>query len=267
MEKNSLSICPLESGSKGNSHLITNGTTNILVDCGISARSLSERLSFYEKTADELDAVLITHEHSDHTKGAGIVSRKFNLPVYATRGTWRAMYKNIKPVKECFIKPISIGETFKIGDILITSFSISHDAAEPVGYTFSYNDKKIAIATDTGIADERLINAISGAKVALIEANHDENMLLMGKYTQALKRRIKSDLGHLSNEAAGGLSLKLAKGGTKTILIGHLSEENNYPDLAYLTVKNIIEEGGFKTGKDIELSVVTREFTKARFTA
>lgn len=267
MVNKSLSICPLESGSKGNSHLITNGSTNILVDCGISAKALSQRLSFYGKCGEELDAVLITHEHSDHTKGAGIVSRKFGLPVYATKGTWRAMYKNIKPVQDCFIKPVNAGDTFEIGDISITSFSISHDAAEPVGYTFSYADKKIAIATDTGIADENLINALSGAGVALIEANHDENMLLMGKYTQSLKKRIKSDLGHLSNEAAGGLSLRLAKRGTKTILIGHLSEENNYPDLAYLTVKNIIEEGGFKTGRDIELSVVTREFMKTKFTA
>jgi len=258
-------ICPLESGSKGNSHLITSGSTNILVDCGISAKAICERLSFYGKTPEELSAVLITHEHTDHTKGAGIMARKYAVPVYATRGTWRAMYKNIQPVEDHLIKLIEKNKPFEIGDITIEAFAISHDAADPVGYNLLFKDKKISIATDTGIADEELLTALSGSEIALIEANHDENMLIMGKYAQSLKRRIKGDKGHLSNEAAGGLSLKLAKSGTKTILIGHLSEENNYPDLAYLTVKNIVEESGLKEGKDFSLSVVTRTFMKQRF--
>ena len=253
-----LAICPLISGSKGNSHLITNGKTNILVDCGISAKLLSEKLSLYGKSPADLDGFLISHEHTDHTKGAGIICRKFGVPIYATRGTWQAMYKNIKPVGDEFIHIIAPEQDFLLGDILISPFTISHDAKDPVGYTFSFEKKKISVATDTGIADDRLISALSGSDVALIEANHDKNMLIMGSYTQSLKHRIISDRGHLSNDAAGTLSLKLIKSGTKTILIGHLSEENNYPELAYLTVKNIIEEGGFKEGKDVTLSVVTK---------
>lgn len=267
MTDNGLTICPLESGSKGNAHLITNGNTNILLDCGISARILSERLESLGYSAEDIDAVFVTHEHSDHTKGVGVAARKFSLPVYATVGTWHAMYKNIKPLEKYLIKKVTAGEVITVGDISVTAFSISHDAAEPVGYSFVSGGKKISVATDTGVADEALVNALAGSEIAFIEANHDENMLVMGKYTQSLKRRIKSDLGHLSNDAAGGLSLKLAKSGTKTILIGHLSEENNYPELAYLTVKNIIEEGGWSTDKDVKLSVVTREFKRVTFTA
>ncbi len=261
-----ISICPMESGSKGNSHLIEAGKTCLLVDLGISLKALTEHLKVYGKTPQDINGVVITHEHTDHTKGVGALVRKYKIPVYATCGTWRAMYKNVSPIADEFIKVISPDESFQVGDIRVRAFPISHDAAQPVGYNFSFMNKKISVATDTGTVDERLLSAVTGADVALIEANHDENMLLMGKYSLYLKQRIKSDLGHLSNKDAGDLSVSLLKGGTKTLLIGHLSEENNYPDLAYLTVKNIIEENGFKED-EFFLKVVTKSFEKIIYEA
>ena len=262
-----ISICPLESGSKGNCHLIKAGETCLLVDLGISLKALSEHLRVYGKTPDDICGVVITHEHTDHTKGVGALVRKHKIPVYATRGTWRAMYKNVAPIDDEFIKVITPDESFLIGDISVRAFSISHDAAQPVGYNFFFMNKKISVATDTGVVDEGLLHAVEGADVALIEANHDENMLMMGKYSLYLKQRIKSELRHLSNKDAGNFSVSLLKGGTKTLLMGHLSEENNYPDLAYLTVKNIIEEKGFKEGEEFSLNVVTKSFEKIIYEA
>lgn len=239
-------ICPLKSGSKGNAYLITNGTANILLDCGISAKALCEALSLFEISCPDISAAVITHEHSDHTKGIGAAARKYGFPVYATKGTWRAMWKQVAPIADKYIKIISSEDKFFIGDIEVAAFPLSHDAADPVGYSFSFGSKKISVATDTGYISDKIFSACSGSGIAVIEANHDENMLLMGKYPPVLKQRIKSDIGHLSNEAAGEFAAELIKGGTKTVILGHLSEENNYPDLALLTVKNIIEENGLK---------------------
>lgn len=239
---NNFSIYPLKSGSKGNSYLITNGKTNILADCGISAKGLSGALSPLGISCGEISAAVISHEHSDHIKGIGAISRKYGFPVYATRGTWRAMWHQVAPICDEYIKIITPKEPFAVGDIKITPFSLSHDAADPVGYSFSENGRKISIVTDTGCITDIMEEELSKSDIAVIEANHDENMLLMGKYPPPLKRRIKSDKGHLSNEAAGYLASHLIKSGTKKIILGHLSEENNYPDLALLTVKNIIAE-------------------------
>lgn len=239
---NNFSIYPLKSGSKGNSYLITNGETNILADCGISAKGLSSALSALGLSCDEICAAVISHEHSDHIKGVGAISRKYGFPIYTTRATWRAMWNQVAPICDEYIKIINPNEAFSVGDIKITPFPLSHDAADPVGYSFSENGKKISIITDTGCVTNVAEEALLKSDIAVIEANHDENMLLMGKYPPLLKRRIKSDMGHLSNEAAGYLASRLIKSGTKKIILGHLSEENNYPSLALLTVKNIIAE-------------------------
>lgn len=236
------SICPVASGSKGNSYLITNGKTNILLDCGISLKALKAGLLSFGQSPDNLDAIVVTHEHTDHTKGIGTVARRHNIPVYATLGTWRAMYHSLVPVPDEIIKVIEKQKTFSVGDIKICAFSISHDAHDPVGYTFSFGGKKISAATDTGEVTEEIEEALKNSNIALIEANHDKNMLMMGKYPLQLKHRISSRYGHLSNEDAALLALNLVKSGTKQLLLGHLSEENNYPDLAYLAVKNALEQ-------------------------
>lgn len=241
---NKFAIYPLKSGSKGNSYLITNKNTNILADCGASAKGLSDSLSPFGISLTQISAAVITHEHSDHTKGIGTLARKYGFPVYATKETWRAMWKQVAPVGDEVIKIVSPEKTFFIGDINITPYPLSHDAANPVGYSFSYNEKKFSITTDTGYISKKIFEAAVGSDIAVIEANHDENMLLMGKYPFALKQRIKSDLGHLSNEAAGAFAAELIKNGTKKIILGHLSEENNDPRLAMLAVKNSVAEAG-----------------------
>ena len=239
------SICPVASGSKGNSYLITNGKTNILLDLGISLKSLKAGLLAFGKSPEDLSAIVVTHEHSDHIKGIGTAVRRLNIPVFATIETWRAMYHSITPVPDEIIRVIEKKKTFYIGDIKVCAFPINHDAADPVGYSFFFGGKKISAATDTGIIDEELLEALSGSGIALIEANHDKHMLMMGKYPISLKQRISGNLGHLSNEDAAALSVLLAKTGTKNLLLGHLSEENNYPDVAFLTVKNALEEKGY----------------------
>ena len=236
------SICPIASGSKGNSYLITNGNTNILLDCGISLKSLKLGLNSFGKSPEDLSAIVVTHEHSDHTKGIGTAIRRHNIPVYATLETWRAMYQPLTPIPDDAIKVIEKEKSFTIGGIKICAFPISHDAADPVGYSFSFGGKKISTVTDTGIVTEEILEAIKGSGIALIESNHDRNMLMIGKYPLPLKQRISGNKGHLSNEAAGTLAQILVKSGTKKLLLGHLSEENNYPELALLTVKNALGE-------------------------
>lgn len=244
MQLQKFSICPIASGSKGNSYLITNGKTNILLDCGISLKALKEGLLAFGRTPEELCAIVVTHEHSDHIKGIGTAARRHNIPIFATLETWRAMYHSITPIPDEIIKVIEKQKTFSIKDIKLCAFSISHDAADPVGYSFFFGGKKISAATDTGEVTEEISEAIKGSNIALIESNHDKNMLMVGKYPLQLKHRISGKYGHLSNEDAGALAAFLAKSGTKKLLLGHLSEENNYPDLAFLTVKNALKENG-----------------------
>lgn len=254
----SLRLCPLKSSSKGNATIIFNNNTKILVDCGISGRLLCESLSRIGIDACDLDAVLITHEHSDHTKGVGVISRKYNLPVYANAATWNAMSTQIGAVSDEIKKGFTTGEEFYINDIKIKSFHTPHDAAESVGYVFEDDSCKVAVATDMGIVTDEVLSVISGSDIALIEANYDLNMLEIGSYPYELKRRIKSELGHLCNDDSGALAQILVENGTKEIILGHLSEDNNFPQLALKTVKNFLS-GAFRSQNPPLLSVVTRE--------
>ena len=235
-----LRLCPLKSSSKGNATLVLEDTTKILVDCGISGKSLAESLSNLGISPEELDAILITHEHSDHTKGIGIVSRKFGLPIYANAPTWQALDEQTKNLDPANKKTFTTGCEFYINDIKITPFKTSHDAAQSVGYVFETNGSKVAIATDMGIVTSQTLDTLTGCDAVLIEANYDPNLLEIGSYPYELKRRIKSDIGHLSNDDSGALAQSLAQSGTKEIILGHLSEENNFPQLALKTVENFL---------------------------
>ena len=251
-------ITPLCSSSKGNAVLVSSGKTKLLIDCGISGRKLESCLSEIGVSPGEITAAAVTHEHIDHIKGIGVFSRKYSVPIYANRGTWSAMLPVIGKIADENIRIIGTGASAEIGNIYITSFPLSHDAAEPVGYVFEADGKRAAIATDTGIADEAVLSAVSGCKSALIEANYDTYMLDAGRYPYELKRRIKSDSGHLSNDAASDLAAKLISAGAEKIILGHLSEENNLPQLAYRTVKIHLESTGISVGGDAELSVANR---------
>jgi len=232
--------------------------TNILVDVGLSGKSIVSSLNEIGISPKSIDGLLITHEHSDHVRGAGIFSRMFNIPIYANNRTWESMHKSIGKIKDENIKIINTDESFFIGDIEVKAYSIPHDAIDPVGYCFFNNGKKVSIATDIGHLSENVLNNIKGSDLVLLESNHDVEMLKVGPYPYILKRRILGDRGHLSNDDAGKAILRLVGEKFITVVLGHLSQQNNYPELAYRTVLSILEENGVYTDRDLKLDLAHR---------
>jgi phosphoribosyl 1,2-cyclic phosphodiesterase len=254
-----IKFCSLYSGSSGNSIFLSSGNTKILIDAGLSGKRIIEALVSIGEMPSELSAILVTHEHSDHIRGAGILSRKFSIPVYANEGTWEAMEQQLGPINLKNKMYFSTGTGFEIGNIFVNAFSIPHDASEPVGYNFFIGNRKVTSATDIGHMNRSLLNFLEDSDLLLLESNHDIEMLKVGPYPWSLKKRIMGDKGHLSNEMAGKVVAYLAEKGTKQFLLGHLSRENNFPELAYQTVCNILHEKSIDINKDIVLSVATRD--------
>ena len=246
----------LVSGSSGNATLVSDGNTKLLVDCGMSQKKLCAALSLIGISPEELDGLLITHEHSDHIKGAGIVSKKYNLPVFATLKTHEAMEAGFIADKN--IRYITPDIDFEIGTIGITPFSIPHDAANPVGYNFFFGDKKLSLATDIGKMNDYVFEHLKGSLAVLLESNHDIDMLKKGRYPAFLKNRILGEFGHLSNDDAAKTVLSLAQSGTSYVMLGHLSNENNTPTLAYTKTAEILAQNGAILDKDVSLSVAAR---------
>ena len=253
-----IKFCSLVSSSKGNATLICDGKTNILIDCGISRRRLGEALLKVGKSGADIDAILVTHEHGDHIRGIGAVSRGFDIPIYANEATWEAMESSLGRVAPKNIKYINSNQSFEIKSIGISCFDTPHDAAGSVGYCLNVENLKVSVATDMGHIDEGVIKSIQGSDIVLLEANHDVQMLKNGRYPEMLKQRILGDFGHLSNEASAQMAVQLLKSGTRAILLGHLSEENNMPDVAYAAVKTALEGAGGRIDKDIRLAVANR---------
>lgn len=246
-------ICSLRSSSKGNATLVFSENTKVLVDCGISCKMAVSALSDIGILPSEIDGIFVTHEHSDHIKGIELFSKRYDVPVFANADTWSAMRDILSGVSEGNVRIIE-DEPVLIGDIKACAFPIPHDAANPVGYAFYRKGEKVAVATDMGTISETVVKAIEGAKTVLLEANHDENLLLMGRYPDFLKRRIKGDRGHLCNDRAGEMAEYLMKNGTKSFILGHLSAENNNPHLAYVTVLEILKRSG-KENEDFVLKM------------
>lgn len=246
----------LISGSSGNATFISDGKTNILIDCGMSGVKLKEALKAIDVLPESLDALLITHEHSDHIRGAGVVSRRYDLPVYATIGTHAGM--DIGNIEDRNIKFVKEDEEAEIGTISFTPFAIPHDAQQPVGFTFNVGGEKYSLATDIGQMTSGVLEHIRGSKKVILESNHDVQMLQYGSYPFPLKQRILSDRGHLSNEAAAKTALYLVQNGTEHIALGHLSEENNRPEIALLESHNLLTQSGVSVGDDMTLTVAHR---------
>ena len=254
-----LSFCSFSSGSSGNCYLIKSETTAILVDAGISGKKIFDGLNMTNTPREQLAALLITHEHVDHTKSLRtMMNRQKTLKAYANAMTWKQISC---PICEEQIGVFQTGEPFLIGDILVKSFPVSHDAAEPVGYTFTSGEKQIGIVTDTGCMSDEIITCIKEADILILEANHDVDMLKLGKYPWFLKQRVLGREGHLSNEAAGETILRLLSENKKErqVLLAHLSRENNFPEMAYQTVKNILEEADYYIGKHLKLNTIIRD--------
>ncbi|MBB6695095.1 MBL fold metallo-hydrolase [Cohnella xylanilytica] len=236
----------LASGSTGNATVVSSDAATVLVDAGLSAKKIDELLKERDVSGQELDAIFVTHEHSDHIKGLGALARKYELPVYANEKTWAAMHKGIGELADDQRKIMATDSAMEIFDLRIESYAISHDAAEPVGYCFYSGGAKLSLATDLGYVSDKVMRQLKQSDVLVLESNHDVNMLRMGRYPWNIKRRILGDTGHLSNEAAGeALCQLLGSGGTRRVYLGHLSQEHNQMDLAKLTVNTILEDNGF----------------------
>jgi len=233
-----MKLCSIASGSSGNCIYVGSEKTNLLVDAGISAKRIENGLNGIDIMPDTLQGILITHEHSDHVQGLGILARRYHIPIYATYETARAIM-GIKSLGDIpqelyhFIKP---NESFMINDINIEPFSTSHDASNPVCYTMHSEGHRVGIATDLGKYDDYIVSKLEDSDLLLIEANHDVNMLMVGKYPYYLKQRILGDRGHLSNDTSANLISRLINPRLQNILLAHLSKENNYEELAYETV-------------------------------
>lgn len=252
-------ICPLSSGSSGNCILVQTSDCAVLIDCGITGKCAQTELSRAGVDPNSIDAIIVTHEHIDHISGVGILSRRFNIPIYATLGTWKAMIDGLGKINPLLIRYIAAEVPFTINSTKFYPFATSHDAAESIGIIFTGDGKSGAVATDMGTVSKHIYDLLSDCSAVLIEANHDETMLIRGPYPQRLKERILSDRGHLSNKLCGALCAKLVREGKlRKIMLGHLSSDNNTPRLAFETVANSIEASGFKVADDVELYVAQR---------
>ena len=254
-----IKFCSLYSGSSGNAIFLRTGKTKLLIDAGLSARKIIEALYSIGENPSEINAVLISHEHADHIKGAGVISRKFNIPIYANELTWKAMEREIGPVSPVNKVFFQTGTDFEIRGICVRAFSIPHDASDPVGFNFLIENKKITTATDIGHINKELLTSLEGSDLLLIESNHDLDMLMVGNYPWVLKRRIMSDTGHLSNIMAARAIAYLAEKGMRRFVLGHLSKENNFPELAYQTSYSALKERNIHPEKDVMLEIATRD--------
>ncbi|MBN8236447.1 MBL fold metallo-hydrolase [Halobacillus kuroshimensis] len=243
----------LASGSTGNAFFIESGDERILVDAGLSGKKMEGLMEQVDIDPASLSRILVTHEHSDHIKGLGIMARRYNLPVYANEKTWQAMEGQIGKLSldQKFLFGMEEVQTF--GGIDVESFAVSHDAADPMFYTFHQDGKKVALVTDLGYVSERIKKTVEGADAYVFESNHDVSMLRMGRYPWNVKRRILGDSGHVSNEDAALALTDIITDQTKRIYLAHLSLDNNMKDLARMSVSNILEERGFELGTKVAL--------------
>ena len=233
-----LTVCTLASGSKGNSIFVSDGSTSILIDAGLSGIEIERRLLSKGLFPEDLDAILVSHEHADHIQGVGVLSRRFSLPVYMNQKTQQAAAMQLGNVHE--LKRFECGSTFKIANLVIHPFSISHDAKDPAGFTVSHNGIKIGIATDLGMATSMVKTHLQSCALLVLEANHDADMLTKGPYPWPLKQRINSRVGHLSNEAAKNLLNEVQHDRLIHVVLAHLSEINNTPQKALSEVSQAI---------------------------
>ena len=292
-------IRSIGSSSSGNSYLIQGGNTNVLLDLGLSAKKIKTALSTLGVEKDSIEAVLITHEHIDHVRSVRQISKDFdNIRFYASRGTVENTDK-FDYVDDSRLTYIKAGDTFQIGDFAVKAFALSHDAAEPVGYSFECGGERLSVITDTGIVTAEIFEEMKRADKLVFESNHEKNILLMGPYPYNVKLRILSDEGHLSNVTAGEVLAEVLKSKDKKraeasdegeargeaeireeaeaseaaeardeaetssarlkVMLAHLSDTNNTPYQARITVGDILQSAGYEADRDYELIVAMKE--------
>lgn len=250
-----LQMVPLFSGSKGNATYVEAGSVKLLVDAGVSAKRLDCAFAAMGVNPGELDGVLITHEHSDHINGLNIFATRHDLRVFANGPTWQAMAPAVNRLRASQRVVIDVDSDFYMGALNVETFSIPHDAACPMGYGFILDNVRGMYLTDLGCITKKLFERMLGANIILLESNHDEQMLLSGRYPEHLKRRIYGQRGHLSNRICGEALRRLVQAGLSQAGLMHLSDENNTPALAHETVRALLAQDGIQEERDIKLIV------------
>ncbi len=257
-------FCSLYSGSSGNSLFVESENTKLLVDAGVSSKKIETALTNLDIDPNTIDGILITHEHSDHVQGLGTFAKKFNLPVYVNQKTLDAMPNQRDKIAEKNIKIFKIEEKFEIGDLQIKPFSIPHDAANPCGFNILHDNKKISIATDIGHMTNGIIKNLEESIFIMLESNYDPEVLKFSKYPYILKNRIAGPTGHLPNEMAGKTIAHLLNSGLQQAVLGHLSKESNFPELAYKTVIDEVISSNYNENS-LKLSVASRDTPGNKF--
>ncbi|MBI9013014.1 MAG: MBL fold metallo-hydrolase [Clostridiales bacterium] len=254
-------FCSLASGSSGNCQYIASETTGILLDAGLSGKYINNSLESIDAKVDQLKALFITHEHSDHVKSAGILMRKYGLTLYLTQPTFERVESKLGKYDKDKIIIIEKDKDIQVGDITVHPFAISHDAIDCVAYSFTKEELKISIVTDLGYVPLDLLSKLIDSNLLMLESNHDVEMLNAGRYPYVLKKRILSQKGHISNETAGETIVRVHSYSSSLghVVLGHLSQDNNTPELAFETVKSILEESGLEIGEDISLDLAYRD--------
>ena len=256
-----MELCSITSGSSGNCIYVGTDNTHLIIDAGISGKKIEAGLNDIGLKTSEMDGILVTHEHADHIASLGVLARRYGLPIYATAGTIEGILSSpsLGKFPDGLFREIKADESFNIKDIDIRPVKISHDANEPVAYRFNHADHSVGVCTDLGIYDDYIVEAFTGVNALLLEANHDVNMLQVGSYPYYLKRRILGDKGHLSNELSGQLLCRLLHDKLDTVLLGHLSAENNLAELAYETVRlEILMDDNEYKPDDFRINIASR---------
>ena len=250
-------FCNLYSGSSGNCSFACTDNVNILIDCGTTQKKILTALEELGKDISQIDGILVTHEHSDHIKNLGSISKKYNIPIYANKKTFDNMPEQTNLISEANRKFFNTDDDFEIGDLKIHPFHIPHDAADPCGFNIYNSNKKVSIATDIGHMTNEVLHKLEGSSFLLLESNYEPEILKYAKYPYYLKRRIAGPNGHLSNQEAGNAIIKLISSGVDNIMLGHLSQQTNFPELAYKTVMDEIISS--KVSNKFSLNVANRD--------
>ncbi len=257
----------LASGSSGNCVYIQGRTTRLLVDAGYSGRKIETLMKQAEVDPKRIDAILVTHEHIDHIAGVGVLSRRYHIPIYANRATWEAMSRKVGRIPDEHRKIFRNAEPFTIREIQVLPVPVHHDAADPVGYTFTAGSEKICVVTDTGFVDEPLLEQMSGADIYYFEANYEDLLLQNGSYSYWSKKRISSEIGHLSNHQSAEALCRLLEGRGEQVVLAHMSINNNTTRCCYQSVSEYLEAQGFTMGKGVHVLVAPREAPSPLFDA
>jgi phosphoribosyl 1,2-cyclic phosphodiesterase len=247
-----LKVQVLASGSSGNAVLVETPGTRLLVDCGLSGAEAAKRISAAGCLPEEISAILVSHEHADHIQGVGVMARRFGVPVYLTQGTLAGSNGQLK--QGVRTRNMEAGEEFSVGEVRVRPFSIPHDAADPVGFTFSWGGVKAGLATDIGFSTALIRQHLSGCNLLILEANHDPALLQGSSYPWEVKRRIRGRKGHLSNEEAGQLLERVLHDGLEEVVLAHLSEKNNRPELALQEARRALESCRMSAGVGLRVA-------------